>query len=129
MNISMLRAGSRGLEGTYENINCHAKGAKPTVNRLVDLVGCHQDRIENWKQAHNVHVLIAKNGRMLAFRPFRPAPKAPISGVEVYIKISRANEIPLMPITDMASFTTFAAFFDKFLDSYTNCYALSEPKQ
>jgi hypothetical protein len=122
MKVSMLRAGSKGLAGTYMNVEHHAKRAGPYVDGVAALIEANKDRIYEWRQGHNIHVIVGKNGRQLALRPYAPIPEAGVIGIEASIRISRSQEIPVMAISSPSSLAAFTMFFDYYLEEYTNYY-------
>ena len=100
MQVSVLRKGSKGLQGTYDNANHHAKPAIQIVDRLVRIVTKQSKYIETWRQGHNIHIVTLPDGRSLEFRPFRKEifPDAVTWGVEVLVHVSRKQRIPLLQL-------------------------------
>lgn len=72
MQTVLLRSNSRGIHGTYENAKHHAKSLIPMIRTLVDAVqgdGVFVARVEQWRQAHNIHIFATRNGKYFVFRP------------------------------------------------------------
>lgn len=102
--IKMIRKGSRGLEGTYENIEHHAKKVEPLVKAL-------EPHIQHlgfgaWYQGHNVHELVTKKGVSYTLRPIFVRGEGidgrDYTGIRLSLRISRSLEYRLTDIDDLA---------------------------
>ena len=129
MEIRNLRKGSRGLAGTYENINCHAPNAHLVVSLMVGIIHANADGIQEWAQAHNVHIIKSKDGRMLECRPFqRKGSSSGVDGVEVSYRISRTRREKLF-VVHANSIALFAVFLPSFLMLSENDYGTSKKEE
>ena len=125
--ISMLRKGSSGLTGTYENANHHAKPVIPLVDSLVQIIKAHGVKSDvTWLQGRNIHVLTRHNGDQLCLRPFYTNK---VWGIEVLLKVSRKQEIPILQIFNQQDVAVFSLFFDKFLSLENNGYGKKDITQ
>lgn len=91
----MMRRGSIGLAGTYQNIEHHAKRLKP----LVDVLAATMPALpfEEWRQGHNVHLLITKDRRQFVLRPFSQARQGYV-GISLYARFSKSTEMLLFTL-------------------------------
>jgi hypothetical protein len=125
MLVKNLRKGSRGLDGTFENIECHAPNALLVVTFMVNVIRANAENILEWAQAHNVHIIKAHDGRMLECRPFQPEVSAldGVTGVEVFLRLSRNHKEKLFVI-HQNNVALFALFFPEFLKDQKNTYGI-----
>jgi hypothetical protein len=126
MEVKLLRRGSKGLEGTYQNIEHHAIGAFPVVKVLVEIIKANQFLIEKWTQGHNTHLITSKDNRTLVFTPFKDDlnPHNPYSGVEVRLYVSRTQRVRLFVIDSVQKAYEFDKFLRDFLEIKRNFYGL-----
>lgn len=100
MRIEVLRKGSKGLKGTYANIDHHAKKLRPLVEDLVahltDKKSPLRPKFARWLQGANVHVFEADDGRKFVLRPVRD--DGVYEGVQLSARFSRSNEQPLITL-------------------------------
>lgn len=92
LKVTPLRQGSRGIVGTYENANHHAKS-------LLDLIQFLEKKIPKsnfsfWRQGHNVHILETMDGRKFVLRPFSQKGIGYL-GITLSAKFSRSDEMHL----------------------------------
>ncbi len=112
MQVELLRSNSKGLDGTYANIDHHAKKAKPVVDLLVKQFELLQHNIKRWRQGHNTHVIEAHDGRSLVFTPY--SNETGIVGVQVGIYVSRTTRVKLFHLTNRGEALTFINFLYSF---------------
>lgn len=120
MKITKIRKNSKGLVGTYENINHHAKEAEYVVKGMVKTINEYGDAIKEWKQGHNVHIIESWDGRKLAFTPHKEKDNE-INGVQISLYVSRGKRIPLFRVNEQ-HLGTFHAFLHHFLLLPVNTY-------
>lgn len=92
MKVSLLRANSVGVDGTYKNAHHHAKA----LIALLDFLKFHisnQTAYEKWVQGSNVHLLVTPDGRTFVLRPVHEP--GGYVGIRFFLRISRSQEIPL----------------------------------
>lgn len=123
MEVKLLRRGSKGLEGTYQNIEHHAIGAFPVVKVLVEIIKANQFLIEKWTQGHNTHLITSKDNRTLVFTPFKDGDDS-YSGVEVRLYVSRTKRVRLFVIDSVQKAYEFDKFLRDFLEIKRNFYGL-----
>jgi len=121
MEIRLIRKGSKGLDGTYQNANHHAQPTLPLIDVFVRGIKEELDEVVKiWHQGHNIHVLESKDGRKIALRPFRN--REGDWGIEMLVKISRSQEFPLFQIlTQRDVFLAIDMIFNIF-DTEPNYY-------
>jgi hypothetical protein len=96
MKVTMLRKGSRGIAGTYDNIDHHAKTARPIVEimeKVIPTLG-----FQEWSQGNNIHKLFSANGNVITCRPLLVDGKY---GIRFAREVSRTNEIFLYDLLDV----------------------------
>ena len=91
MQISVLRKGSIGIKGTYQNVAHHAKPILVLVAALEDMVGSWG--FDQWQQGHNVHLLTTDDKRVFSIRGYQT--DEGYIGIQVFARASRSVEIPL----------------------------------
>jgi hypothetical protein len=94
--INLLRKGSLGIKGTERNADHHAKAVIPYIEVLKAAVP-HMG-FKEWKQGHNVHVLITRDDRVFVLRPIWEDGLG-YTGVKLLARVSRTHEIPLIGVT------------------------------
>lgn len=67
MLVRIGRANSMGLQGTFENMEHHARGCRELVEALV--AAAEMFPFKEWVQGHNVHKFVTHDGRIYRFRP------------------------------------------------------------
>lgn len=115
MKITKIRSTSQGIQGSYANARCHAQPVIPMIEYFEKIIPTFQNFIE-WKQGHNVHLLVRKDGLALEFRPFL---NNKVWGIEILVRISRGNRVPLVQFTDMSQkgiVTTLLLSLDRPMD-------------
>ena len=93
MQVKLLRSNSRGIEGTYDNANCHAKTLLPLLDFLRNCLE-EQTGYQEWVQGNNIHLLKTKDGRTFVFRPVHEP--GGYVGISFSLRVSRSVEIPLV---------------------------------
>lgn len=94
--IVKLRAGGRGIQGTYENIDHHAKDVEPYVKALEPLAPHWGFKI--WRAGHNVHEFETTHGRKYTLRPVYKKAEGDergYCGLALSLRLSRSEEIVL----------------------------------
>jgi hypothetical protein len=121
-NISAIRRGNLGLEGTLRNANCHAKPAIPLVELMAKIIP--DLGFKEWWQGHNIHVLETMDGRQFAFRPLvYEVSKGEFSwGLRMFLKYSRTTEVPLMDIKSTEDVMKACTFLGQTTDLSLNRY-------
>lgn len=97
MEVTLLRKGSRGITGTYENIDHHAKTARPIVEimeKTIPGLG-----YKEWSQGNNIHKLVSSNGNVITCRPLLVDGKY---GIRFAREVSRSNEIFLYDLLELS---------------------------
>jgi len=99
MQIEVLRKGSQGIKGTIANIAHHAPDLADLVTKLASLVDLYKKDLKfiKWRQGHNTHVFVTKDGRMFVFRPLHLKGEG-YCGLTLSNRVSRSNETHLMTI-------------------------------
>ena len=126
MKKKLMRKGSKGIDGTYANIDHHAKGVFEIVTILENAIESYKGEIDEWIQGHNIHIIKTHDGREFAFRPFRSSQNSGIDGVEVLMHLSRKNEVRICVITEVAEAHLFATSLCTMLASGKNTYGVSD---
>lgn len=67
MLVRIGRSNSRGLKGTYDNIDHHGEGCRYAVDVLS--AAAEHFPFKEWIQGHNVHTFLTHDGRKYKFRP------------------------------------------------------------
>ena len=107
MQVALLRRGSLGIQGTYQNLHHHALPLLPLVKYLekkIPTLG-----FACWRQGHNVHVLETEDGRKFVLRPFSRKGVGYL-GITLSAKVSRSHEIHLVTLWADQRDLTFANF-------------------
>lgn len=106
----LIRKTSRGLKGTMENVEHHAILVRPHVKFLSAVV--EQIPFKEWRQGHNVHMLVTTDGRAYKLRPIYSYVK---NKGRVYIGIALFKlhglaklEVPIAQLIDMEDCFDFA---------------------
>lgn len=120
----MLRKGSIGLKGTYENANHHAKECLPIIDQIVSVIDYKKSSIAKWEQGSNVHVLHANDGRRMILRAYHSEDVG--WGVEVGVRFSREHEIPIMTITTRDGVDNFITVLEAFMKVKENTYGIKK---
>jgi len=89
--VTPMRSDSRMIDGTYDNIDHHAKTALPLVVFLEAAIKSLQGSLAEWKQGHNVHVIVTHDGRQIAFVPYQNKELFKGHGVSIRLKHSRSK--------------------------------------
>lgn len=114
VTIKQLRKISRGIVGTYENANHHAKPCVPLIKILeatITQMGTTYDF--SWEQGNNVHIIEREDGQKIVLRPFVNGER--IWGIDVLSRFSRRDEIPLFSITEISEASFFGIYLELFL--------------
>lgn len=120
-SITVIRKGSKGLDGTIENANHHAQPALPLVELMSKIIPSLGFR--EWKQGHNVHVLETADGRQYAFRPLvYTSGQSNSWGLRMLLRYSRTVEIPLMDIKTTEDVLNVCSFLRATTDLCINRY-------
>lgn len=96
LTIKMLRKGSRGITATLENADHHAKPCFKIIKETEKMLNKLPFSF-TWEQGHNIHILVAQDGRKIAFRPYYLEGRW---GIDVLSKHSRSSEMRLMTLFD-----------------------------
>jgi hypothetical protein len=123
MEIYLLRKGSSGLSGSFENANHHAKPCVPLIHAALAVIEQLSPNIEKWGQGKNVHVIHAKDGRKVVFRPYRSKDSW---GIELRIQVSRAVEVPIMTFDRLSKVKRLHYILRDFLRVKENFYGQAE---
>lgn len=94
--IVKLRSTGRGIKGTYENIDHHAKDVEVFVKALEPLAP-HWG-FKTWKQGHNIHQFETHNGRNYTLRPVYKKAEGDergYCGLALSLRMSRSEEVTL----------------------------------
>jgi hypothetical protein len=91
--ISLVRAGGRGIKGTYQNASCHANALTPLIKNL-EPFGLRMG-FKEWKQGHNVHIFITEDGRKFDIVPLRTSGGGPYFALRLRMRTSRTVRVPL----------------------------------
>lgn len=100
--ISTLRAGGKGIAGTYENIDCHASGVEVFARALEPLAPYWG--FKSWKQGHNIHQFECHHGKVYTLRPVWNEGDAEgngrgYNGLALSLRVSRSQEYELTHCT------------------------------
>lgn len=103
--VMKLRSTNRGIAGTYENIEHHAKGVEALVRALEPLAP--DWGFKTWRQGHNVHQFDTHDGKMYTLRPVwendvEEQAKRGYYGLALSLRVSRSQEYVLTHITRLA---------------------------
>lgn len=93
MKIVPIRSTSLGIQGTYRNIKCHAQNLLPMVQFLERKLKVNK-KLKLWKQGHNIHEIVAEDGRRFVFKPVWKRGEGYV-GISLAIRVSRGSDIPL----------------------------------
>lgn len=129
MKKRFIRKGSRGIEGTYENIDHHANDVMDIVKVLESTVEAYRDSIDEWIQGHNIHILKTMDGRKFAFRPYMCEGSETVNGVEVRLHLSRRQEVRIGIIRSIQEAYLFSVWIGCMLDSSQNIYGVKIEKE
>ena len=103
-DLCLGRSDSRGIAGTYSNVQHHAQSLAPFV-QFLEVVREDLD-IKRWIEAHNVHEFHTKDGRKYKFRPLHTVGYI---GIELCQTLN-GIEVPVFPITDMSDAPALLAY-------------------
>lgn len=100
-NIKLLRKGSRGIEGTYENADHHAKKILPIIEAMEGAL--KHLGFKEIKHGHNVHELVTETDQRYTLRPVYRTIEGTEDGrdyfgVRLSLRLSRSEEIHLLDI-------------------------------
>lgn len=95
MQVQLLRRDSRGIQGTYDNADHHAKKCIPLIASIEKRIG--EAGFAVHRQGHNVHVFETSDGRKFDMIPFHDG--TDYVGIEVRIRKSRSKAERLTVIT------------------------------
>lgn len=129
MKKRCIRKGSKGIEGTYANIEHHATGVMSIVKILESAVETYHEYIDEWIQGHNIHILKTVDGRKFAFRPYMCATSKSVNGVEVKLHLSRRQEIRIGLIQSIEEAYLFSTWISCMLDASQNIYGKKVDKE
>lgn len=101
--VSLLRKGSKGIRGTLANIDHHAQSLEGMVLAIAPHV--LSMNLQQWKQGHNIHVFVTKDGRTFDIVPLKGADG--YCGLELRIRVSRGSKLTLLQLTDIADVGDF----------------------
>lgn len=96
MMIRKLRSTNRGIDGTIANAKHHAQAIIPYIEALRHVVPTLPFKI--WKQGHNIHQFINKDGRKFELVPLTEK-EGTYVGVRFRMYISRKQRITLFDAT------------------------------
>lgn len=110
--VMKLRSTNRGIAGTYENIEHHAKGVEDIV-RALEKLAPHWG-FKTWRQGHNIHQFDTVDGKKYTLRPVwknnvKDQEKRGYYGVALSLRISRSQEYILAHCHSVAQVPQFAA--------------------
>lgn len=97
--VTALRKGGRGLQGTYDNINHHANKVKPFVDALAPLGPLFG--FKRWRVGHNVHVFVTHDDTQYVLRPTYDLVDGSrdYNGLSLGLRVSRGHEVELVQYT------------------------------
>lgn len=101
--VSLIRKDSKGIKGTVENAEHHAKYILPFIEAMRGAV-VHLG-FEEWLQGHNVHEFRTKHGARYTLRPIvqEVDPTKPYyCGIRLSLRLSRSEEHRLLEIVSVA---------------------------
>ncbi len=107
----LLRVTSRGLAGTMANIHHHAENLYPLVTRLAVLID--KLDIKEWRQGHNMHVLVTHDDRLFSLKPVRFRERyvgVQLSLLTINGHLKPRHSHPLINITHVDQITPLYAF-------------------
>lgn len=117
--VTALRKGGRGLQGTYDNINHHANKVKPFVDALAPLGPLFG--FKRWRQGNNVHVFVTHDDVQYVLRPTYDLVDTgrEYNGLSLALRVSRGIEIQLAQYTHPGHIPNLISML----------YALAKPKR
>ncbi len=92
INVSILRAGGLGIDGTYRNANHHAEKVLPFLDMFKAAIP--DLGFADWFQGHNVHELVTLDNRKFTLRAYTRQNE--YKGIRLSLRLSRSHEIRLM---------------------------------
>lgn len=101
--VSLIRKDSKGIKGTVDNADHHAKYILPFIEAMRGAV-LHLGFTE-WRQGHNVHQFFTSHGSVYSLRPIVQTddPTKPYyCGIRLSVRMSRSEEIRLLEIDSVA---------------------------
>jgi hypothetical protein len=101
--VSLIRKDSKGIKGTVDNADHHAKYILPFIEAMRGAV-LHIG-FKEWKQGHNVHEFHTHHGMRYTLRPIvqdDDPTKPHYCGIRLSVRMSRSEEIRLLEIDSVA---------------------------
>lgn len=92
--VKLLRKDSKGVEGSYDNADHHAKPILPFIDAMKDKV--HQLGFAEWRQGNSVHEFRTLDDVRYTLRAF--CRDGEYVGVRLSLRISRSAEYRLIDI-------------------------------
>jgi len=92
--VKLLRKDSKGIEGSYDNADHHAKAILPFIDAMKDKMTALGFTL--WKTGNNVHEFHTADGNRYTLRAFRR--DGEYVGVRLALRISRSAEYRLIDI-------------------------------
>lgn len=100
--VKLIRKDSKGIQGTYANINCHAQKVESLVKAL-EPHGPHFG-FKEWRQGHNVHEFTTHSGMSYTLRPIYTDHEGgrDYIGLRLSLRSSRSVEHRLTDVTSLS---------------------------
>ena len=102
--IRPVRKGTKGLQGTIVRSRHHAKMMLPFIEAMKGAV--KHLGFDEWIEGETVHEFRTTDGRRFTLRGLR-APGGPYIAIQVSLRLSRSNEIPLFTVQSVAEVPNF----------------------
>lgn len=112
VTVEILRKGGLGIQGTYDNVDHHAKPMVEYVDRIAEQVLTMG--LKRWRQGHNVHVFETLDDRIFEMVPVLMVGE--YCGVRLNLRVSRGVRVMITQVTDQDD-------IPEFIDTIRNIFA------